>query len=106
MASQDRTAVTSPTTRETTSAFRSLPAVNEVAESAILAGWLARTPRTVVVDAVRAVLGEFRAELAGAGDIAVPTLDQFAERTVSRLQRQERPRLRPVINATGIILHT
>ncbi|MBI3463046.1 MAG: L-seryl-tRNA(Sec) selenium transferase [Planctomycetes bacterium] len=106
MASQDRTAVTSPTTRETTSAYRSLPAVNEVVESAILAGWLARTPRNVVVDAVRAVLGEFRTELAGAGDTAVPTLDQFAERTVTMLQRQERPRLRPVINATGIILHT
>jgi L-seryl-tRNA(Ser) seleniumtransferase len=53
------------------------------------------------------VLGELRSTLAEMPDGgAVPTRADLAQLVIDRLSRQERSRLRPVINATGIVLHT
>jgi len=87
-------------------ALRQLPAVNDVADAAALADWLARVPRAVVVDAARAVLAETRSRLAKSGADESPSVESVARQVADQLHRQERPRLRPVINATGIILHT
>ena len=81
--------------------LRELPAVHEV-----LAGMgtaLARFPRDLVVEEVRRVLSARRAEIRagnGAEDIPVETQVERA------LQTLERPSLRRVINATGVVLHT
>jgi L-seryl-tRNA(Ser) seleniumtransferase len=92
---------------ETSSPFRQLPAVNDLVDAPALADWRNRVPRSVVVAAARGVLGEFRKKLATAGDPGeVPSLNDFARQVIERLGWEERPRLRPVINATGIILHT
>ena len=89
------------------SPFRQLPAVNELVDAPALTEWRNRVPRSVVVEAARGVLGEFRKRLAtSSGTADIPTLDEFARQVIERLCWEERPRLRPVINATGIILHT
>jgi L-seryl-tRNA(Ser) seleniumtransferase len=59
-------------------------------------------PRAVAVAAARAVLAERRAELlqGAAGDV------DLAERARAWAEAAERPRLRRVLNATGVIVHT
>jgi L-seryl-tRNA(Ser) seleniumtransferase len=59
-------------------------------------------PRAVAVAAARAVLGERRAELLR-GEDAEADLAARAQRWVDDA---ERPRLRRVVNATGVIVHT
>jgi L-seryl-tRNA(Ser) seleniumtransferase len=88
-------------------AFRSLPAVNELADSPLLESYRGNTARSVVVETVRAVLSDARKVLGeGSGRGQVPSLEDLARQVAERLDREQRPRLRPVINATGIILHT
>jgi L-seryl-tRNA(Ser) seleniumtransferase len=79
--------------------FRELPAVHEVLER--LADALARFPRELVVDEVRRALDVARVEIrAGraAGDVEA--------RVLLALAKLEAPSLTPVINATGVVLHT
>jgi L-seryl-tRNA(Ser) seleniumtransferase len=62
--------------------------------------------RETVVSAVRAVLEEVRTAIArGIGSTAIPDEDAII-RSVSDRLAQDRPSLRPVVNATGILLHT
>jgi len=59
-------------------------------------------PRAIAVAAARAVLAERRAELlSGAGEKA-----DLAARAQRRVDDAARPRLRRVLNATGVIVHT
>ena len=79
---------------------RRVPSVDAVLRSAP-AGGPAGAPRKRLADAVRAVLAEARA--AGA-EILGP--DDYARLARERLAVLDRPTLRPVINATGVVLHT
>ena len=79
-----------------------IPSVNEVVER-VAAG--ASTPRPLVVDATRAVLDRYRRSLL-TDATAVVSAETLAARVGERLERELRPLLAPVINATGIILHT
>jgi len=84
--------------------FRALPSVNEVL--ALLPG---EAPREPLLAAVRAELAAQRQALAKgeAGLQQKQTLArEVAQRAWQRLQGQLRPKLVPVINATGIVLHT
>ncbi|MEW6072876.1 MAG: L-seryl-tRNA(Sec) selenium transferase [Planctomycetota bacterium] len=60
--------------------------------------------RPIVVEAVQAALAAYRAEL-GPGD-APPARDEIVARVVAGIRAEELDRLRPAVNATGIILHT
>jgi L-seryl-tRNA(Ser) seleniumtransferase len=73
---------------------RSLPSVDAALRDPAIAGLVGRHPRAQVVDAVRDALADRRARRAGAGGMA--------EQVTAAL----RPSLRPVLNATGVILHT
>src|SRR5262245_33626774 len=86
--------------------FRRLPAVNDVLEAAALQALAGRHAHEVIVAAVRQELAEVRRQLAEGGANGRADADAVAERVVARLDRDFRPRLRPVINATGIVLHT
>lgn len=77
--------------------YRSLPAV-----SAVLAEL--GEASSVATAAVRAELAAVRETLSSGG--SVPTAAEFAVRAAARLAADAAPRLRPVINATGIVLHT
>ena len=82
-------------------ALRLLPSVDRLLAHPLLASLPATRART---DAVRQALAEARrAILAGAEP---PPIDALARAAVSALAALERPSLRRVINATGVILHT
>ena len=83
-----------------TQKLRELPAVHEVLEQ--LAPSLARFPRALVVSEVRRAIDAARAEIL-AGVPASPPSRARVERALADL---ERPSLRRVINATGVVLHT
>jgi L-seryl-tRNA(Ser) seleniumtransferase len=88
-------------------ALRRLPAMHAVLAQEVLGPWIAELGRQRVRAAAAEVLGEVRAILrSGAPPAAVPTAGEVAARTAARLAGQARPRLRRVINATGIVLHT
>ena len=79
--------------------MRSLPSVEE------LAARLAGLPRAVAVEAARSAIAERRSELS-AGDAASGDLEALVAAARARAERVERPRLRPLLNATGVIVHT
>jgi L-seryl-tRNA(Ser) seleniumtransferase len=83
--------------------YRSLPAVNEVLASPLLPAG----DHELAVALIRQELAALRQRLAE-GDMADGDLqvERIAARVAERLQRELRPRLRQVINATGIVLHT
>jgi L-seryl-tRNA(Ser) seleniumtransferase len=84
-----------------TEKLRELPAVHEVL--ARLHTVLARFPRALVVEQVRRVLEARRAGIrAGNGDHVISVEAEVAR----ALEELERPSLRRVINATGVVLHT
>ena len=89
--------------------FRRLPAVDELLRSADLAPLIASEGRTAVTDATRAVVDRLRAEI-GSGAIDSHKLDLALTGVVDAVERELRSALtyslRPVINATGVILHT
>jgi L-seryl-tRNA(Ser) seleniumtransferase len=80
--------------------LRDLPAVNDLL--ARLAGVLQHFPRALVVDEVRRALDDARAEIL-AGRPVEPDIET---RVSTALASLESPSLRPVINATGVVLHT
>ena len=81
--------------------LRALPSVDAVLGSAELAAALAAHPRPRVVEAVRRSLAAARARVQ-AGDVR-----SFDVADVHQMLSQlAQPRLRPVLNATGVVLHT
>jgi L-seryl-tRNA(Ser) seleniumtransferase len=80
--------------------LRDLPAVHEVLERLFPA--LARFPRALVAAEIRRALDEFRAGILG-GSATGPPLEARVEKALAAL---ERPSLRRVVNATGVVLHT
>jgi len=90
-----------------TNVLRNLPSVSELLESPPLKGLVDKVSHNVVVSRVRSVLDDLRQEVQhAAAERTLPTVSELAEKIARRIQQDETPRLRPVINATGILLHT
>ena len=69
--------------------------------------FLADFPRSRVVDAVRETIVLVRAEMgASGGEGGLPDEAEWARRVEALLVTWDRPSLRGVINATGVVLHT
>ncbi len=87
--------------------FRALPAVNDVLLLPRIAALEPRHAHDAIVDAIRTELAALRTQLAQGqphnGDGAAETIAANVEQ---RLGQDLQPRLRSVINATGIVLHT
>ena len=79
---------------------RSLPAVHVVLERPRIRELLDETPRSVVLDAIRAVLHESRSAA------TPPNEDAMDSAIATEVARRTQPSLRPVFNATGVVLHT
>ncbi len=87
--------------------FKNIPSVNELLESPQLRGLVDKVSHTVVVSEVRSFLDALRGEIqTAAEEMNVPAPSELAERIAKWIVREQRPRLQPVINATGILLHT
>ena len=87
--------------------LRNIPSVNELLDHPQLKGLVDRVSRNVVVTGVRSFLNKLRDDVQqAAADMKVPSPSDLADRIAKWILTEEVPPLRPVINATGILLHT
>jgi L-seryl-tRNA(Ser) seleniumtransferase len=87
--------------------LRNIPSVNDLLESPPLRRVLGAANRTAVVSSVRHFLDNLRKEVQNAAaEVDLPTPAELAERIARWIAAEGTPNLRPVINATGILLHT
>ena len=89
--------------------YRELPSVNEWLRTETAQLLLSSHPRNAVVRACRTALEEIRKEIAGGAQPRETLSDriQALEQSIeTELNRSPRYSLRPVINATGVLLHT
>ncbi len=84
--------------------FRSLPSVDKLLTETSLQRLLESYPRELVVDLVRQRLQ--RERLAIAGGSPCPAAREIAAAVVAEAEALGNSSLRPVINASGVILHT
>ncbi|MEK6246712.1 MAG: L-seryl-tRNA(Sec) selenium transferase, partial [Planctomycetales bacterium] len=89
------------------SILQNLPSVTELLESSPLKPLVQRVSHNVVVRGVRNFLDEIREDVRkSTSDGNMPDVSELAERIARRILQGEQSSLRPVINATGILLHT
>ena len=88
--------------------LRQIPSVDELLHQPRLAKLAARIPRELLVEVAREVLAGVRDEITGERGVAViPVIPANLEDVIAReVERILARTLQPVINATGVILHT
>lgn len=84
---------------------RALPSVGVVLERPAVRALMERAPRTLVTDAVRAIIGEARTDDRVGMNLPVDD-DGWAREIADRIAHRIAPSLRPALNATGVVLHT
>lgn len=99
----------SPTLRQ--QALRKIPSVEEILSRQEISELLKIHPRTVVVEGIRRGLGRLREEILTRDDFSTLTENLFSFEHLfplfqKEIELQVRPRLRRLINATGIVIHT
>jgi L-seryl-tRNA(Ser) seleniumtransferase len=85
--------------------LRALPAVERLLQEEPLRTAAREGPRALAVDAARQVLERCREDVR-AGNGRVPGVAELAVRAVRAFEARTRRRLVPVINATGVVIHT
>ena len=88
--------------------LRQIPAVDQVLLRPLIAAWVERTGRSLVVSEIQALLQEVRDGIRSGDEtydraVGMDNLELILDQ---RLRARLRPQLLPVINATGVILHT
>lgn len=86
-----------------------LPQVSRVLKHADVAPFLSQFSHEFVVHSVQSEIDAYRAQLLNFAGDKLPSknpLDSIAKQVAARIGRMQRPSLRKVINATGVILHT
>ena len=91
--------------------LRSLPSVERLLQTRTAAELIARYGRPLTLDALREELADIRARAkpllaADDGPVRTPTIEEILASAEARLHDWTAPTLIPVINATGVILHT
>lgn len=85
-------------------ALRDLPSVGILLESPAGRALVSLHGRSLVVETLRSLLAEARAAVREGN--SAPTTDQVLAHLTEAVQQTTRGTLRPVLNATGIVLHT
>src|SRR5687767_3428911 len=88
-----------PPAQELQERLSSLPSVDRLV--ALLTD---ATPHTLVVAAARSAIEEARNEILAGGD--APSVEEIVTRARALGERRDLSFLRPVINATGVLIHT
>src|SRR5260370_29859648 len=93
---------------EQAESLRQIPSVDELLLQPRLAALAKRVDRNLVVEVARAVLADLRARIAGdsnwtAQGLSAASVEELISTEVERILSRS---LQPVINATGVILHT
>ncbi|MEW6400311.1 MAG: L-seryl-tRNA(Sec) selenium transferase, partial [Chloroflexota bacterium] len=86
--------------------LRNLPSVERLLQTRSAAEMVARFGRTLTLDALRSVLDDIRERVKSEQVTTLPSMELILADAESRLVTWPRPTLLPVINATGVILHT
>jgi L-seryl-tRNA(Ser) seleniumtransferase len=88
--------------------LRQIPSVDELLMQPRLAGLTKRVDRNLVVEVARAVLADLRGRIAEDSNWTAISLDEASveELISAQVERILSRSLQPVINATGVILHT
>ena len=88
--------------------LRQIPSVDDLLAQPRLAALTQRVDRELVLDITRTVLADLRARITAEGTAAVVALNAGAleEQISSMVERVLASTLEPVINASGVILHT
>ena len=86
------------------STFRRLPSVDRLLSDGRIKGLAEAYPHPLVVNLVRQLLGRLRLSIAEGKPC--PSFDEMVALICAEAQRLQQPSLLPVINATGVILHT
>ncbi len=88
--------------------FRKIPGVDRLLLDPRLEDVSSRHPRTLLLKAIHLTLDGLRETIVKGKDIREEDLevDRVAEMVLKELERISRPSLRPVINATGVVVHT
>lgn len=84
--------------------LRALPSVDQLLQTRMAAELIAQYGRSLTLQAIRSVLDELRAGYQA--QKTIPQRPAILEMTRQKLKEWVRPTLLPVINATGVILHT
>jgi L-seryl-tRNA(Ser) seleniumtransferase len=84
--------------------LRDLPSVEKLLQQADVL--IQEYGRPLTLDAIRVTLDEIRTRFKSRPDAGLPVEEQILAQAESRLSLWATPTLRPVINATGVILHT
>jgi L-seryl-tRNA(Ser) seleniumtransferase len=85
--------------------LRDLPSVDSVLKTPTATSLLERFGRAAATRAVRDALQDVRASLQ-AGGVVAATAKDIAVLSLTRLEADDRPNLRPLFNLTGTVLHT
>jgi L-seryl-tRNA(Ser) seleniumtransferase len=104
MESQDRRTLSA----DQAELLRQIPSVDELLAQPRLAALAKRLDRSLLVDVTRATLAGLRAKIAGGQETFLLLLDSASleAQISSRVEQILARSLQPVINATGVILHT
>jgi len=88
--------------------LRQIPSVDELLARPSLLALAQRCDRGLIVDTIRRVLSELRTHLAANADGSAASLSSadIESRVLAEIERALTPSLQPVINASGVILHT
>jgi L-seryl-tRNA(Ser) seleniumtransferase len=86
--------------------LRNLPSIDGLLQTETAAHLIARFGRPLTLDALRQILDDVRARFKLDPTMALPLPDLILAQAESTLTAWTKPTLVPVINATGVILHT
>jgi L-seryl-tRNA(Ser) seleniumtransferase len=89
--------------------FRKIPAVDRLLSSPSIIEASSEYPRNLLLKATHDVLDQIREQIK-TGDVledpSLLSLEHVSQKVLARVERLNRPSLKPVINATGIVVHT
>jgi len=86
--------------------LRGLPSVEQLLQTHLAAELIARFGRPATLQAIRESLDDLRDRLSKSGVSTFPDRENILEQASALLRTWTNPSLTPVINATGVILHT
>ncbi|BBB49005.1 L-seryl-tRNA(Sec) selenium transferase [Pelolinea submarina] len=86
--------------------LQNIPAVDSLLKTGTAQNLSALYGRELLLQALRGTLENLRAAVQSGKDISIPNTEKILADTERTLQHWLEPTLKPVINATGIILHT
>ncbi|HEY3308195.1 MAG TPA: L-seryl-tRNA(Sec) selenium transferase [Desulfuromonadaceae bacterium] len=86
--------------------LRQIPKVDRVLEWPEIAALLELTPRSEIVAAIRKYLDELRGQVRSGAVSSLPGHEDLVAKIVFELEQRSSSSLRPVINGTGVVVHT